>query len=170
MKNSEIMDSCNLLNQYNIRVGIDLIFGWPGETIEQAFETIEFARKLNCDGINSNVLMYYPKTAITDYSIKKGYLSHEVSIDEVESLHPNMSQLQQDNINKLINLDKLCHLAIRHPKLQWLVKLLIKLPPNKLFLIIKDIPSIQRNFKYEIKNYKGRLIFLINYSKGVMKE
>ncbi len=166
MKNREIIDSCNLLKKYNIRVGIDLIFGWPGETLEQAFETIDFARKLDCDSINSNVLRFYPKTAITNYAIRKGYLNQEVSIDEAESLLPNTSQL---NITELINLDKLCHLAIRFPKLQWLIKLLIKLPPNKLFLIIKDIPSIRRHFKYEIKSYKEKCAFLRSYLKGVIK-
>lgn len=169
MKNKKIIKSCRLLKKYKIRIGIDVIFGWPGETLNLAFETIDFARKLKPDIISSNVLRFYPKTAVTNYAIKKGYLKREPTIDEVELLHSNTSQSKQKNIRELINLDKLCFLAVHYPKLEWLIRLLIKLPPNKLFLIIEEIPFIKRSFKYEMRNNKERTIYLVNYLKSVIR-
>jgi len=168
MKNKQIIESGKLLKKYNIRICIDLIFGWPNETLKLAFETVNFSRKLKAEVINANVLRLYPKTAITKYAAKKGLLDHKVTIDEVELLHPNTSQLKQKNIKQLINLAKLHYLAIKYPKLEWLVKLLIRFPPSKLFLFIEEIPFIKRNFKYEIKSNKQRLIYLINYFKSML--
>ena len=171
MSNEQIINACNLLKKYKIRIGVDVMFGWPEETMKNAYETIKLCRKINPDDINSNVLVPYPKTKIGDYCIENNYLGNIITYkDVVSTVSSNCSLLKQNNINQLINMDKLCYLAIRFPKLQWLINLLIKLPPNKLFLIIKDIPSIRRHFKYEIKNYKERFAFLRSYLKGVVKE
>jgi len=171
MSNKEIINACNLLKRYKIRIGIDIMFGWPRETIKNAYETIKLCREINPDDINSNVLVPYPKTKIGDYCVKNHYLDNIITYKDAGSVkNTNYSLVKQDNINQLINLDKLCYLAARFPKLRCLIKLLIKLPPNKLFLIIKDIPSIRRNFKYEIKNFRERFIYIKNYLKGIIKK
>jgi len=170
MSNEQIINACNLLKKYKIRIGVDLMFGWPGETIKNAYETIKLCRKINPDDINSNVLVPYPKTKIGDYCIENHYLDNIITYKDAGSTkNTNCSLLKQGNINQLINLDKLCYLAICYPKLDWLIKLLIKLPPNKLFLIIKDIPPIRRHFKYEIKGNQERFAFIRRHLRRVIK-
>ncbi|PIR06974.1 MAG: hypothetical protein COV55_00935 [Candidatus Komeilibacteria bacterium CG11_big_fil_rev_8_21_14_0_20_36_20] len=170
MSNKQIIAACQLLKKYQIRIGADIIFGWPGETMDNAYETINLCRQLDLDDINSNVLVPYPKTQIGNYCLDNNYLKDIITYKNAGSTaDSNNSLIKQDNIRQLINLDKLCYLLIRFPNLKWLVNLLIKLPPNRIFLIIKDVPSIRRNLKYEVKNTKDSFIYIMHYLKLVMK-
>lgn len=171
MSNKQIIEACRLLKKYKIRIGADIIFGWPGETIDNAYETIDLCSQLDLDDINSNVLAPYPKTQIGNYCLDNHYFKEVITYQNVcSTANSNSSLIKQDNINQLINLDKLGYLLIRCPNLKWLVSLLIKLPPNRLFLIIKDIPSIRRHIKYEIKSTTDGFVYIINYLKLAIKK
>lgn len=171
MSNEQIVEACKLLKKYKIRIGADIIFGWPGETLTNAYETIDLCRQLCLDDINSNVLVPYPKTQIGNYCLDNNYLENVITYKNAGSTaDSNKSLIKQDNIRQLINLDKLCYLLIRFPNLKWLVNILIKLPPNKLFLIIKDIPSIRRHLKYEIKSTRESFAYVMNYLKLTIKK
>jgi anaerobic magnesium-protoporphyrin IX monomethyl ester cyclase len=169
MSNEQIIEACKLLKRYRIRVGVDIIFGWPGEALQSAYETINLCREIRPDDINSNVLCPYPKTQIADYCVQNGYLAETSSYKTIEPLQSSRSlTVTQGNIKQLINLDKLGWLAVRVPFIQRLVNVLIKLPPNKLFKLVKDIPAIRRNFKYDIKTFKERITYLRRYFRGLV--
>ncbi|MFC1991147.1 B12-binding domain-containing radical SAM protein [Chloroflexota bacterium] len=168
MSDEQIIDACNLLKKYKIRIGVDIMFGWPGETVNEAYETIELCRKINPADVNSNVLIPYPKTEIADYCIENHYVN-DITIKDIESLrNSNHSLIKQKNIHRLINLDKLAFYTVKFPLLRPLVRILIHLPPNKLFIVYKSIPPILRYFKYDIKSLRERYRFFIKYIKSML--
>ena len=169
MSNEQIIEACKLLKRYRIRIGVDIIFGWPGEDLQSAYKTINLCREIRPDDINSNVLCPYPKTQIADYCVRNGYLEETTSYKTIEPLQSSRSlTITQENIRQLINLDKLGWLAVRVPFFRKLVNVLIKLPPNKLFKLVKDMPAIRRNFKYDIKTFKERIAYLGRYFRGLV--
>jgi len=149
MSDKQIKDTFKLCRKYNIRTGADVIFGWPGETLNQAMETIRLCRKIKANTYHSNVLIPYPGLQITREAVKNGYLKHEPNLEEISKLNSNKSLIQQDNIKLLINIDKLFYYMIKLPWLNGLLKLLLRLPPNRFFKLLKNLHLLKRSFKYD---------------------
>ncbi|MCX6723529.1 MAG: radical SAM protein [Candidatus Staskawiczbacteria bacterium] len=168
MSNEKIEEVFNLCHKYNIRVGADIIFGFPGETLEKAMETIYLCRKIKPDSCHSNVLILYPDLSITREAVQKGFLKHEPNLKEIENLNPNKSLLNQSNIKLLINLDKLSYFMINFPKSEKLLKFLLRLPPNKFFLVLKNLHMLKRSLKYDSKGILSSLAIIKNYLKEAL--
>jgi len=153
-----ILSAVNLFKKYRIRFGIDIIFGWPGETLSQAMDTIKFCRKIETNNIHSNVLIMWPGLPITQYAYENKYINKLPTIADAHMLHPNTSLLDSSQKNFLINMDKLFYYFIRFPKLEKLLLILLKLPPNRFFLLIKNLHLLLRSLKYDDSNSKFVLI------------
>lgn len=170
MTNEQIINACDLLKKYKIRIGVDVMFGWPGESMDSAYKTIKLCRRIGPDDVNSNVLVPYSGTRIAEYCMENHYIDRMDGYADAGSTRTGEClRIKQDNIKQLINLDKLCYLAVRFPRLEWLINLLIKLPPNRLFVLIKDLQGIRRDFKFEIKGFKKRCDYLGNYLRRLIK-
>lgn len=165
----KIIQACKLLKKNNIRVYTDFILGWPGETVKEAFESIRLSRLIKPDGINTYILAPFPGTDIEKYSIERGYLDSEVSIEDITSdlSHENRCILKQPYTRELINIHKLFHMAVFHPRFDPLTKLLIKLPPNKAFTFIHGLPALKRTLKYDKKSWKSKIKYILQYIKYI---
>lgn len=167
----QIIEVVNLFHKYNIRVHIDLIFGWPGETIEDALETIYLARKLNVYKTSTNVMIYFPDSEITKYAYENGYLESIPDVLDLDSLYnPFYSPLlKTPDIKKLINMDKLCTLFIKYNWLtnKFIFNILINMPPNRFYLFLKNLPGTLVAMKYDSNSIYGKLKIFLSYIKGV---
>jgi len=155
---SIFLSAVNLFKKYKIRFGIDIIFGWPGETLNQAMDTIKFCRKIETNNIHSNVLILWPGLPITKYAYENNYINKLPTIEDAHLLHPNTSLLDSSKKNILINMDKLFYYFIKFPKLEKLLLLMLQLPPNRFFILIKNIHLLLRSLKYDDSNNKFFLI------------
>ena len=168
MTNEKIEEVFNLCHKHGIRVGADIIFGFPSETVEQAMETIRLLRKIKPDSCHSNVLILYPNLSITREAVTNSFLKHQPTLEEIEKLNPNKSLLNQDNIKLLINLDKLSYFMINFPRAEKFLKLLMYLPPNKLFLIMKNLHMLKRSLKYDSTGVLSPIKIIKNYLKNTL--
>ena len=163
MPDKQIEDAFALCKKYNIRVGADIIFGWPGETMEQAMDTINMCRKIKPDTCHSNVLIPYPGLWITKRAIKEGFLEHEPTFKEIRELDSNKSLIKQKNIKLLINMDKLFNYFIQFPFMEKFLKLLLHLPPNKFFKLLKNLHLLKRSLKYDLTGFFSFLKLIKKY-------
>jgi len=161
----QILAATALLKKYGIRMSISNIMGLPGETIEKAFATIELNRKINPEICNCHMLMPFPKTEIAKYCVREGYLDEDFSLSRIIGPNQNKALLKQENINELANLQKFFYYAVKYPRLVPLIKLLIKLRPNKLFVLAKNYPLLKRSLKYE-KRWQAKLNFIKKWLAG----
>ncbi len=138
LTNRQIINAATLLKKYKVKFGTYNMFGLPHETLPLAFETIDLNKTLKPDYTINNVFQPYPRTEICDYAIDQGYLYPDT---EYLNTMNEGSILQLDEIDRLVNLCRFAYLAIKYPSLAPLVKLLIKLPPNRLFKIVFDLCS-----------------------------
>jgi len=165
MSDKQIEDAFALCKKHNIRVGADIIFGWPGETMEQATDTINLCRKLKADTYHSNVLIPYPGLLITKRAIKEGFLQHEPTFKEIRELDSNKSLIKQRNIKSLINMDKLFNYFVQFPFMERFLRLLLYLPPNGFFKLLKNLHLLRRSLKYESNNTLSSFKIIINYMR-----
>lgn len=151
MTDEQIINACQLCNRYKIRVGVDVIFGWPSETFEEAMDTIKLCQKVNVETYSSNVLAFYPGLRITKYAYENGYIAKLPNLEDVNQLDLNQTMLSQRNKNIFVNIDKLFFYLISFPRLEKLFIFLLKLPPNRFFCLFKNIHILKRCLKYDNK-------------------
>ncbi len=159
--NEQIIKACRLCKKYGIRVGVDVIFGWPGETLEEGLDTIRLCRMVDTETYSSNVLVFYPGLRVTKYAYENNYIEKIPTLAEINSLDFNKSLLIGNQINMLVNMDKLFYYMIKFPVLEKYLLQLLKLPPNKIFLLMKNLHLLVRSLKYDNTPSKFRII--MNY-------
>jgi len=82
--NDQIVKGLGILNKYDVKIGINNIIGFPDETRELAFDTIELNRKLKFDSVNGFAFQPYRGTYLREYCLEKGYLK-EGSLKDINS-------------------------------------------------------------------------------------
>jgi radical SAM superfamily enzyme YgiQ (UPF0313 family) len=130
-----IIKVSQLLHKYKINFSTSNMFGFPGETLENALETIKLNARIHPTTTWASVFQPYPKMDITEYAIRNNYLDPQ---DLKKKAYDSFldSPIKGNDIKKIFNLHKFSLITIKLPWLLPLVKLLIKLPPNKLFYYI----------------------------------
>ena len=131
ISNRRIMKTASLIKKHNLKLLTFNMVGLPGETIEDAFETIKFNIKLKADYCYSSILQPLPKTKIAEYAIKNNYLNSNFSL--YDAINNQGIYFKSKYKKELGNLSNMFYIAVKNPQLIPLVKHLIKLPSNKLF-------------------------------------
>jgi len=75
--NKQILDACELLEQYEIPYTVNNIIGFPDETRELIFDTIELNRRINPKTHNCFMMNPYKGTWMYEYCVKEGLLEPE---------------------------------------------------------------------------------------------
>lgn len=132
LTNRDIIRAAKNLRKYKISYGTYNMIGLPGETLEDAFNTIRLNAKIKSQLPTCSILQPYPKTAIAEYATHHGYLQTDYSADDFNFMTSG-SILKIPFIKELVNLNSFFLMAVRFPKLIPVIKILIKLPPNPLF-------------------------------------
>ena len=129
--------------------------GLPGETVSMAFETVHLNQRIKPELASCGILLPFPGTRIHDYAVKHNFIKRDIRLDEFgaqktwtsgdKKIH---SLIVQDNIQNLVNLSSFFDITVQHPRLEPLVKLLIKLPPNSFFHFLSQWGFFKVYFRY----------------------
>ena len=134
LTDKQLFNAAKLFKRYNIKFFCYAMMGLPGETVENALETIDILRKLDSYGVDIGVYMAYPRLELTEYAIKNGLMTDKdywkLSVNPYRFY---MSIFKQKDIVKVCNLHKFSIVLIKMPFLLPIVKQLIKLKNNFAF-------------------------------------
>jgi len=116
-KNDLAIKSFQIMHDAGISTVSNNIIGYPDETRELIFDTINLARKLKCDDINAFTFIPYQGTSLRGLCESKKYLDKDTqaSIYETNSLL-NMPTISKEEIGGLV---KTFVLYARLPKSYW---------------------------------------------------
>ena len=115
--NQRIIDVFELLDRYTIPVTINNMIGFPDETRELIFDTIELNRRLGTDTINAFVFTPYRGTAMYADAVSKGYLDSGAQTNSIIiGSILNMPTISQDEI---LGLVRTFSLYVKFPKEEW---------------------------------------------------
>ncbi|ODS30447.1 MAG: oxidoreductase [Candidatus Scalindua rubra] len=117
MTDETIIKTFKILERSSLRVSANNIIGFPTETREQIFETIELNRQMNAPGVMVSLYNPYKGTALREYCeeeglIQKGSLAGDYRSETVL----NMPQLSRE---ELLGLQRTFPLYVRFPKSEW---------------------------------------------------
>ena len=102
--NKQVIDAFKTFDKYGINVSVNNIIGFPEETRELVFDTINLNRQINSDSVNGFVFQPYSGTYLREYCVKRGYLSSDsTDIDNpIGSSVLTMPQLSKEEIEGLL--------------------------------------------------------------------
>ena len=126
--NNQVEKIARLLKKYKLKCMAFNIIGLPGETTENALETIQLNIKIGVEYPRCSILTPYPGTRIAER------LKEKIKIDDIYSAYQQFEiSFQAPNPKELYNLHCFFQTAVIFPGSLWLIKRLIRLPPNILF-------------------------------------
>ena len=141
--NDEFVKRIEILRKSGITFSINNIIGFPDETRELIFETIELNRRISgFDAMTVSIFTPYHGTELRKYCIEKGYLNANSLTDHTtETSMLNMNKLKSNDISGLMRT--FC-MYVKFPKTWWhYIKKAEKFTTegNEIFSKLNDIYS-----------------------------
>lgn len=147
------------------------IVGLPGETLEDAFSTVELNVRIKTDFPWCSVFSPFPGTALTDRAIAEGYLDRDFDPDKLSQSFFTDSPLRQEAGAQLQNLQKFFQTAVLWPGTFSLIKKLIRIRPNIFFTLWFGIIYFYVYLKSERRGFWRTLRFALrNYHHVLAKQ
>jgi len=117
MSNQKIIDACKILMNTKMQISGNSIIGFPGETRELIFDTIELNRQLNLDNSMVHVFSPYRGTSLYDISVEKGYVPPDLIAGDYRSdVTLDMPQLRKEEV---LGLHRTFSMYVKFPKEMW---------------------------------------------------
>lgn len=135
LTNEQIYRAGELLHKHGVKFMIGSMLGLPGETLNQAFETLDMNIKLKPLVARASVFTPFPKLPIEKYALDHGYIEKS-DPDLIPNTVQRESLLKQKDIEKIVNLQKFFAITVRFPFLRPIVRCLVYLPNNIVFDVI----------------------------------
>ncbi len=111
LTDEQIIKAAEVLRANGVPFGTGNMFGLPGETFEDALETIELNIKIKSDDVWGAVFQPYPGTECGKYALENGYCTN-LDVDRIKSDYQTDSLLEQRDIRKIVNLHKFFYLLL----------------------------------------------------------
>ncbi|HEX7343864.1 MAG TPA: radical SAM protein [bacterium] len=134
VKDRDIYRAAEVFKRQGMRFGTYNMFGLPGETIEDAFETVKMNARIKTDYPLGCILQPYPGTKIR--KLVEQEVGQELPIDEIGGSFFKSSVVRNKKMRQMENLQKLLHVAVKFPFLIPVIRQAIKLPPNFMYELI----------------------------------
>lgn len=165
--NEQILKIARIFRDHNVRMSTSNIVGFPGETLELAFETVELNRKIKPEMGVCFILVPYPKTDIYNYCLENNYLKEDVTIDNLPApiSYYFDAEKKADTVIKLnreyelVNLHKFFYYLVKYRNMEPMLRVLMKLPPNRFYDLVSQIPIIKKKVKYS-KDIKEKMMHI----------
>lgn len=129
----QIVSGAAVLKRHGIRFRTYNIVGFPGESFVQALSTLMLNIRIRTDYPWCSIFMPYPGTRLAEYAKENGFLDRELDLTAMPATFFTGSMLRNEDQKRIVNLHKFFQTAVLFPFLLPLIKLLTKLPPNRLF-------------------------------------
>jgi radical SAM superfamily enzyme YgiQ (UPF0313 family) len=134
ISDEQILRSCQLLHDENLKVGTINIIGLPTETIENMQETLRLNKACKPVHVSANMFMVLPGVDLTFYAIQKGLLD-ENFVTSKSTHHISEMKYPDDVKTFLYPFKALFPLMVKNPGIEKIVPLLMKLPHRVLNII-----------------------------------
>ncbi|MFH1309104.1 MAG: radical SAM protein [Candidatus Omnitrophota bacterium] len=100
--NEYFVEKFKVLENCGIAISVNNIIGFPDETRQQIFDTIELNRQTRADSFGAYIFQPFQGTYLRDYCVKKGYLPEDyLSGDSHLDSRPGISAISEEEVSGL---------------------------------------------------------------------
>lgn len=137
MSKDQIIASGKLLKKHKLKFGTFNMFGLPGETLNNSFETVELNIIIKPDYPISTIFQPYPGTELGNFLVKS---KHQKPLDiNSFTVMSGGSLLNLNQKREILNLQMLFYFYVKLPFLSYFFKKLIKLKANIIYKFLYNI-------------------------------
>lgn len=150
VKNEHMVEGARLLRERGIKMLTTNMIGLPGETLDQAFETVELNMHLQSNYTRANTFLLFPGLPLVDYAKREGFLDPNFDIEK------HVAQAQEINLltpyaREFANLCSLFWLFVKFtPRWIPLFKRIVAWPDNIVFRMIGAANMVQELLFYRL--------------------
>jgi len=116
--NDDAVKKIKIIEKLGITFSVNNIIGFPDETRELAFDTIELNRRFNSDNTSCSILVPFHGTELHDYAVKKGYIDPNI-ICAVSNSGESLLNMPQWDKKDMTRLRDVFAMYIKFPKNRW---------------------------------------------------
>ena len=116
--NDAAVRKIKIIEKLGITFSVNNIIGFPDETRELAFDTIELNRRFNSDNTSCSILVPFHGTELHSYAVEKGYLDPNV-ICAVSNSGESLLNMPQWDKKDMTRLRDVFAMYIKFPKDRW---------------------------------------------------
>ena len=116
--NDDAVKKIKIVEKLKIPFSVNNIIGFPDETRELAFDTIELNRRFNSDTTSCSILVPFHGTELHTYAVKKGYLDPN-TICAVSNSGESLLKMPQWDKEGMTSLRDVFAMYIKYPKNRW---------------------------------------------------
>lgn len=158
--NQQLLKAAELCHKYNLRMSTLNMIGLPGETIDNAMETIILNHKMNAAYSQIAIYQPFPGTALGDYAKEQGLIDADYNITSMTPFYYK-SVLRQKNIKQLSNIQVFFWLAQKYPIFIPLIRQIIKLPRTRFHDFFMSLPMLRIKLKYGDQRFLAKVYLLL---------
>jgi radical SAM superfamily enzyme YgiQ (UPF0313 family) len=135
LSDDQIVAGCRLLRCHHIRILADNMVGLPATTLQTDLQTLHLNQRCEVDYALAMIFQPYPRTVLGERAKELGlYDGDPDRIEENYYLTSPLRHFSRQEKHRVENLQKLFGLAAAEPRLEPLIRRLIALPPNLIYL------------------------------------
>ena len=127
-----IINTAHLFNKHKLLTTSYNIFGLPGETFENACETLQLNILCKPTYAWNSIYQPYPMTQLAEYTRSKGYYNGDMTMFQASFLY-GKSLLKMKDINRIVRLHYVFSLAVNLPFAKKIIMALTRIPVLPLF-------------------------------------
>ena len=116
--NKDAIRQVGILNDLNIAFSVNNIIGFPDETRELAFDTIELNRLFGSDSVSCSVLVPFHGTDLRRLAEEKGYIAPNIICTTTNS-NESMLDMPQWSKEDITQLQRVFAMYVKFPKERW---------------------------------------------------
>ncbi len=116
--NEDAIKKIKIVEKLGVTFSVNNIIGFPDETRELAFDTIELNRQFNSDNTSCSILVPFHGTELHSYAVKKGYIDPNV-ICAVSNSGGSILNMPQWSKEDMMRLRDVFAMYIKFPKNRW---------------------------------------------------
>jgi len=113
-KTESIIKAYDLMNEYNIRSGAYFMIGFPTETREEIFKTINLCKRINATINSVAIFQPLPGQELTEFCIKEGYMTGNEPMQTFTS--GSVLKMPQISAKEILGLSRTFILYAKLPK------------------------------------------------------
>jgi len=132
----QIEKAAALLRKHKIRFRTYNMLCLPGETLEQAMETVLLNARIKVDCPWASIVQPYPRTALGEYVVENGFVDASFDPSDMRASFFKESVFSQPDTKAIENLQKLFWVAVKFPSLAPLIKRLVRLPLGPVYDLV----------------------------------
>ncbi len=155
VKNEHMIEGAKLLHERKIKMLTTNMIGLPGETLDQAFETVALNMKLKSNYTRANTFLLFPGLPMVDYAVKNGFVDPNFDIQKhvAESTEIN---LITPYAKEFRNIACLFWIFVKFsPRWIPLFKKIVSWPENIVFRMLGNLTMVNELLFYRIRPLSG---------------